>query len=203
MAAPASAVKPDSTETDVCVIEVLGQDMETGKVTVQVTAMDYDSGMLYYAYSYDNGETFSPLQEWGDRKQDTITFTMQVPPHIVPQIVVNGYNGYDLYKTSNMISLPSMDYQTEEEQAAELAAQEALESAAMTETPDAYTEITYDTVSEETEQAEPVSLRYFLTVCAVCALLVLGLVFSLLLLLRSRKSRRRRRKRYSAYDRRL
>lgn len=191
---PSGVVKPDSTETDVCMIEVLDQNMETGEVTVQVSAMDYDSGMLYYTYSYDNGETFSDLQKWGDKSQDMITFTMQVPPHIVPQIVVNGYNGYDLYKTSNMVSLPSMDYKTAEELAAELAEQEALESAAMAETQKNYVEITYDDpVSEKTVQGD-MSLSYFLTVCGVCALLVLGMVFSMMLILRSRKRRRRRRK---------
>lgn len=189
---PSGAVKPDSTETDVCMIEVLDQNMETGEVTVQVSAMDYDSGMLYYAYSYDNGETFSELQKWGDKSQDTITFTMQVPPHIVPQIVVNGYNGYDLYKTSNMISLPSMDYKTEEEIAEELARQEALESAAMEESQKSYKEVTYDTIPKETAQ-DNMSLSYFLTVCGVCALLVLGMVFSMVLIMRSRKQRRKRR----------
>ena len=43
---------------------------------------------------------------------------MKVPPHIIPQIVVRGYNGYDLYTESNLVSLPSMDYKTEEEIAA-------------------------------------------------------------------------------------
>lgn len=190
---PASVVKPDTTETDVCMIEVLDQNMETGEITVQVSAMDYDSGMLYYTYSYDNGETFSELQKWGDKSQDTITFTMQVPPHIVPQIVVNGYNGYDLYKTSNMVSLPSMDYKTAEELAAEMAEQEALESAAMAEEQKDYVEITYDPVPEETAQGD-MSFSYFLTVCGVCALLVLGMVFSMMVILRSRKKRYRRRK---------
>lgn len=192
--APSGVVKPDSTETDVCMIEVLDQNMETGEVTVQVSAMDYDSGMLYYAYSYDDGETFSGLQKWGDKLQDTITFTMQVPPHIVPRIVVNGYNGFDLYKTSNTITLPSMDYKTQEELAKELADQEAVESAAVSESPREYREITYDTVPEENAQVT-MSLGYFLSVCGVCALLVLGMVLSLVLILRNRKRRRRRRRR--------
>lgn len=190
---PSGVVKPDSTETDVCMIEVLDQNMETGEVTVQVSAMDYDSGMLYYAYSYDNGETFSELQKWGDKSQDTVTFTIQVPPHIVPKIVVNGYNGYDLYKTSNMIFLPLMNYKTEEEIAEEPARQEALESVAMEEIQKKYEEAAYDTVPEETAQ-DNMSLSYFLTVCGVCALLVLGMVFSMILILRSRKQSRRRRR---------
>lgn len=194
---PTGVVKPDMTETDVCMIDVLDQNMETGEVTVQVSSMDYDSGMLYYAYSYDNGVTFSPLQKWGDKSQDTITFTMQVPPHIVPQIIVNGYNGYDLYKTSNMVSLPSMDYKTEEEIAAELARQEALESAAMAEAQKNYKDTTYKIEPAEHEKTEKKSssLLYFTCVCAVCAMLVLGMVISMLLLFRSRKRRRRKRRR--------
>lgn len=194
---PTGVVKPDMTETDVCMIDVLDQNMETGEVTVRVSAMDYDSGMLYYEYSYDNGVTFSPLQKWGDKSRDTITFTMQVPPHIVPQIVVNGYNGYDLYKTSNMVSLPSMDYKTEEEIAAELARQEALESAAMAEAQKNYKDATYETKPTEHKKTEEKSssLLYFACVCAVCAMLVLGMVISMLLLFRSRKRRHRKRKR--------
>lgn len=196
---PSKVVSPDRTEPDICMIEVTDQNMENGEVTVEVSAADYDSGMLYYTYSYDNGETFSELQRWPDKSADTFRFTMQVPPHIVPQIVVNGYNGYDLYTTSNMISLPSMDYKTEEEIAAELAEKEALESVS-----DGVAEENRVVVSEKVreinieetrEEDGPVSLTYFLGVCVVCALLVLGMVISVILILRGSKRSRRRRRR--------
>lgn len=57
---PVSVMKPDTTEPDICMIEVTDQEMETGNVTVELSAADYDSGMLYYDYSYDGGNTFSP-----------------------------------------------------------------------------------------------------------------------------------------------
>lgn len=197
---PSGVMRPDQSEPDVCMIDVTDQDMETGDVTVEVSAADYDSGMLYYTYSYDNGETFSGLQKWPDPEADTFRFTMRVPPRIVPQIVVNGYNGYDLYRTSNVVSLPSMDYKTEEELAAEQAQKEALESVS-------------DDVEKEADAAarrqkaelkqvdlhkteeEPASFSYFLGVCGVCALLVLGMVISLILILGGRHKRRRRRRR--------
>lgn len=195
---PSSVVSPDRTEPDICMIEVTDQNMENGEVTVEVSAADYDSGMLYYAYSYDNGENYSELQKWPDKSADTFRFTMQVPPHIVPQIVVNGYNGYDLYTTSNMISLPSMDYKTEEEIAAELAEKEALESAskdvAEEQNRAVISEKVRDVVVTEAEE-RPVSFTYFLSVCVVCALIVLGMVISMILILRSRKRRYRRRHR--------
>lgn len=198
---PSQVVAPDRTEPDICMIEVVEQNVGNGEVTVEVSAADYDSGMLYYTYSYDNGETFSDLQRWPDKSVDTFRFTMQVPPHIVPQIVVNGYNGYDLYTTSNMISLPSMDYKTEEEIAAEMAEKEALESASRDVADEEVhgvntSQKTRDVNIREidTDEDRPVSFTYFLAVCVVCALLVLSMVLSMILILRGRKRHRRRRK---------
>lgn len=197
---PSQVVAPDRTEPDICMIEVIDQNVGNGEVTVELSAADYDSGMLYYTYSYDNGETFSDLQRWPDKSVDTFRFTMQVPPHIVPQIVVNSYNGYDLYTTSNMISLPSMDYKTEEEIAAELAEKEALESAsrelAEEQGKNNVTQKPRDVNVREidTDEDRPVSFTYFLAVCVVCALLVLSMVLSMILILRGRKRRRRHRK---------
>lgn len=196
---PSTVVSPDESEPDICMIEVTDQNMENGEVTVEVSAADYDSGMMYYSYSYDNGENFSELQRWPDKSIDTFRFTMQVPPHIVPQIVVNGYNGYDLYTTSNMVSLPSMDYKTEEEIAAELAAKEALESAsdnvAQEDRAVVSEEVRDINIGEIEKEDRPVSLTYFLGVCVVCALFVLGMVISVVLILRSSKRGRRRRRR--------
>ena len=193
---PSNVVSPDKTEPDVCMIEVLDQNMTNGKVRVQVSAADYDSGMLYYTYSIDNGQTFSPLQRWPDKSADTFEFTMQVPPHIVPQIMVNGYNGYDLYTTSNMISLPSMDYRTAEEIAADLATQEALESASRTIASEKEQSRIIQTRRAPLKEAEKqVSVNYFLTVCIVCALLVLAMTISMILILSGRKRKRRKKRR--------
>lgn len=199
VAVPSHVVAPDRTEPDICMIDVLDQNMENGDVTVQVSAADYDSGMLYYAYSYDNGQNFSQLQRWPDRSQDTFSFTLRVPPHIVPQIVVNGYNGYDLYTASNMISLPSMDYKTTAEIATELSRQKILETASNTVSSRARSLRVKQNYSGEEEETvsvpKPISFTYFMAVCGVCAMLVLAMVVSIILILRSRKRRRRRRRR--------
>lgn len=195
---PSHVVAPDRTEPDICMIEVTDQNMETGEVTVEVSAADYDSGMLYYTYSYDNGEHFSQLQRWPDKTRDIFRFTMQVPPHIVPQIVVNGYNGYDLYTTSNMISLPSMDYETVEEIAADRAVARTLESmsGAVSSVKRKKEPVTISVTRREPEETpQQVSFRYFMTVCIVCALLVLGMTLSMILILRNRKRKRRRHRR--------
>lgn len=190
---PSDVAEPDRSEPDVCEIEVLEQNAENGEVTVQVTAADYDSGMLYYTYSYDNGENFSALQRWPNKSSDTFCFTLQVPPHIVPGIVVNGYNGYDLYSTSNLVVLPSMDYKTAAELAAELAAKEAIESASAEVNPDRE-EAAAEAGDRGGDREEmPGFLRI---VCVICAGLVLAMSFSMTLILSGRKKRRKRYGRY-------
>lgn len=200
---PSYVVAPDKTEPDICMIEVTDQKMETGEVTVMLSADDHDSGMLYYTYSYDNGEHFSALQRWPDKSVDTFSFTIQVPPHIVPQIVVNGYNGYDLYTTSNMVSLPSMDYKTKEEIAAELKEEAfALASSVIAEmkSDDSAKEDVEVIEIRDVNQDDKVSFEYFLTVCIVCTLLVLGMVISVILILHGMKRRRRRKRRKPKED---
>lgn len=110
---PSQVMKPDSTEPDVSIIELVEQNTDNGDVTIRLSAADYDSGMLYYTYSYDGGQTFSELQRWPDKKRDTFEFTINVPSGITPQIAVNAYNGYDLYTTSNILYLTSLAYAEE------------------------------------------------------------------------------------------
>lgn len=111
---PSQVMKPDSTEPDVSIIELVEQNTENGDVTIRLSAADYDSGMLYYTYSYDGGQTFSELQRWPDKTRDTFEFTINVPSGITPQIAVNAYNGYDLYTTSNILYLTSVAYAEED-----------------------------------------------------------------------------------------
>lgn len=209
---PAQTMKPDATPPDVCMIELIEQNMETGDITLSVSAADYDSGMLYYAFSYDGGETFSDLQKWPDKSKDTFQFTITVPSGVVPQIIVNAYNGYDLYTTSNALNLVSMRYgedaasdtesndlpdakeitkpdgneNTDEENAVESASGSVVsgESSKENSQPE----------NETKEQGRPVSTGYFLQVCLVCALLVFAMVLSMIMILKGYKKRQRRRR---------
>lgn len=199
---PEGVMRPDKTEPDVCMIEVTRQEPETGMITVSLAAADYDSGMLYYDYSYDGGETFSSRLAWTDKAADTITFTIQAPPHIIPQIVVRAYNGYDLYTTSNLVTLPSMDYKTEDEIAAELAEQEALAAAAKAEEAKRIQELDADQKNyveiHRTPKAEPENtptVSDFLKICLICALLVIGAALSATLVLKKSKRRKGRKRR--------
>ncbi len=175
--------------------ELVNQNMENGEVTVSVSAADYDSGMLYYTYSYNGGMTFSELQRWPDKSRDTFEFTLTVPSGMVPQIIINAYNGYDLYTTSNTLSLPSMNYETELAEDAEEPREpdEAVESASGS----VLSEKNNKTAEDESGQKEPqpMTMGYFLQICLFCAILVFAMAFSMILILRGYKRRRRRRHR--------
>lgn len=189
---PTQTMKPDSTEPDICMIELVNQNMENGEITISVSAADYDSGMLYYTYSYNGGMTFSELQRWPDKTADTFEFTLTVPSGMVPQILVNAYNGYDLYTTSNQLNLPSMNYETElADEPEELgeAPEEAVESAS-----GSVLSGKTGKEPEEDKEKSPLTMGYFIQVCLFCALLVLAMAFSMILILRGRKKRRKRRR---------
>lgn len=201
---PTQTMKPDSTEPDVCMIELLDQNMENGDVTISVSAADYDSGMLYYTFSYDGGTTFSDLQRWPDKSKDTFQFTMTIPSGTVPQIIVNAYNGYDLYTTSNALNLPSMSYEeniadAETDDFADMPepdmedeeVTDAVESASESVLSKGDTNV-QDTPEEDTSEPKPLTMGYFLQVCLICAVLVFAMALSIVMILRSYKKRHRR-----------
>lgn len=209
---PTQTMKPDSTQPDICMIELIDQNMENGDVTLSVSAADYDSGMLYYTFSYDGGTTFSDLQRWPDKSKDTFRFTLTIPSGVVPQIVVNAYNGYDLYTTSNTLSLPSMSYGKEDETKTDsgLNTEDAADAEEATDTDDTAdmenpqdAETAVESASEsvlsngmasekDTQDKQPLTMGYFIQVCLICAALVFAMVLSIIVILKSYKKRHRR-----------
>lgn len=205
VAIPTHVVSPDKTEPDVCIIELVEQNKKSGDVTLRVSAADYDSGMLYYTYSYDGGVTFSELQKWPDKTRDTFEFTFKVPSGIVPQVMVNAYNGYDLYTTSNALNLASASYDMaiDADEAAGFQSGEndgkdsqssadALETTGQALSKKDYEEITYHSLKESREQ-KPVTMVYFIKVCLIGAVLVLAMMWSILIAIKRNKKKRRRR----------
>lgn len=182
---PSTPVKPDSTEPDVCLIEVTDVNEGNGEVSVKLFAEDYDSYMLYYSYSYDGGASFSDLQRW-DSDSDTLRFTVQVPSGTVPEIVVHAYNGFDGFTESNHISLPSLSY-------GEAAAEE--DSADTADAPEAIaSDRAMSPVPEGQKPQQEITVLYFLQVSLICAaiLVVLLLLARILTAGHSKKKRRRR-----------
>lgn len=103
-------VQADTTDPDICMIEEAYIDMERQIIGVTLTAQDYDSPMLYYSYSIDGGQTYTPYLAWPETdimagfSPDTFTFEIPVPDNISPAVVVRAVNQYDRYRESNLLT---------------------------------------------------------------------------------------------------
>lgn len=185
VAVPENVMRPDETEPEECAIELVEQDAESGDVTIRVTASDAESGMLYYNYSYDGGQHYSELIRWPDRTADSFTVTIEIPLGTAPVLSVNAYNGYDLYTTSNELSLPAVE--PEEPEA------DPQEKIQIQELPAAEEEPTERETTSETKSGAEIGV-----IPVVCLILLAGLAASLIILrygIRQRGRRRRRRRR--------
>ncbi len=110
----------DPTGPDVCVIEVVEPDYKHGKLTIEVSAADYDTPLVYYSYSLDDGETYSKWYPWpkcdtlAGTYDDNFTLKLDIPAYTSPEVRVRAYNKFDLYKTSNKLSGFDVFYNSEE-----------------------------------------------------------------------------------------
>ncbi len=99
----------DSTEPDMCHVEVESCDYETGEVTLSLMAYDNDTPMLYYQYSLDGGQSFTPLISWpkvdmlSETSPDYFTFSFTVEQETSPKIVVRVHNKYNVTADSNLL----------------------------------------------------------------------------------------------------
>ena len=190
VAVPENVMRPDETEPEECTIELVEQDEESGDVTLRVTASDAESGMLYYTYSYDGGQHYSELIRWPDRTADSFTVTLEIPLGTAPVLSVNAYNGYDLYTTSNELSLPAVELEEPE-----VDPQEELlrEETQVQELPAEEAEPAEEKTAEEAKSGAEIGI-----IPVVCLILLAGLAVSLIILrsgIRQRGHRRRRRRR--------
>ena len=107
---PNFVMKPDYTNPDVCYIEELSCDTSTGEIQYALTAQDYDSPMLYYSYSLNNGRTWSEHFAW-EKGKDTLEVTIQIPSgREMPTVKFRAHNLYDRFTESNAITYPTFHY---------------------------------------------------------------------------------------------
>ena len=99
----------DTTAPEICSVEHVTEDYEGLQATVQVTAADYDSPLMYYTYSVDGGLTYSPRQPWPGSNtltgeyQDVFQVTLEIPEGIIPRICIKAYNQYEVTTESNIL----------------------------------------------------------------------------------------------------
>lgn len=109
-AQPAGPIRQDESAPDVCDIKVLARNDKDGNVLVQMTAKDNQSPVIYFAYSYDGGKTYSPLQMW-DKSKETQSYNVKVPSGFAnPTIVCRAYNNFELFKESNPVPVKEFKY---------------------------------------------------------------------------------------------
>lgn len=100
----------DQTAPDICEIELLECDYDTGELSLTVRAADYDTPLTYYNYSIDNGQTWSRLESWPGcntltgEYTDTFRLNLTIPGGVRPNIIVKAYNLADLDKKSNVLT---------------------------------------------------------------------------------------------------
>lgn len=100
----------DSTSPDMCYVEVESCDYETGEITLSLMSYDIDTPMLYYQYSVDGGENFTPLISWpkvdmlSETSPDHFTFSFTVEQETSPKILVRVHNKYNVTADSNLLA---------------------------------------------------------------------------------------------------
>lgn len=207
-----AATLVDSTPPDVCMITLQSADPSAEVVTIQVSATDYDTPLMYYSISSDGGETYSSLYPWPDSNvmdgEYKDTFTLEVESDGSKDILFRAYNQYDLYTDSNVISAKEIEYlvgtQLAETQKEEQAQQEAEDATQPTESE-------YQSVikehkslgtttflpagSEEVVEEEEVDFMDFILLClALVGVLLIIVIISQTITFMTRKKRRQRRK---------
>lgn len=179
-------VKPDKTEPEECSIEIMDIDKTKGTVTVSMCAADQDSYIQYYSYSLDGGNTYSELLGWPrsswNSSDGEYVFTVQVPFDREIEFRTIAYNGYDVFRESNILTvsaIPSPDVDIDGE---------AKETFA--ESKEDYQEITYETVqTSDREKQEKLQLIVFIL---LISLIMTGVLYAMIRMILKLKGHNRR-----------
>lgn len=190
---PNFVVKPDATDPDVCYIEEQYCDSSTGEVTFELTAQDYDSPMLYYSYSLNNGLTWSEHFPWEEGK-DTLSITIQIPSgREMPTVKFRAHNLFDRFTESNAITYPTFHYGeiTESDMdTAPLSDENTVVSADSDNV-----EITFKKEKKTDAEAEDFPILVFLEIClgVACVIFFAALVAQIVKSVKRAKKRNKRR----------
>ena len=101
----------DTTPPEDCTISLKEYVAEDQVVTLEVTAHDEQSNLLYYTYSIDGGASFSEFFPWpqSDILAGTVdnTFDVDIPldGYENPEICICAYNRYDLFTSSEILQI--------------------------------------------------------------------------------------------------
>ena len=198
-------VQADTTDPDICMIEKKNVNTDTNTVSITVTAMDYDSPMLYYSYSMDGGLTYTPYIAWPQTdvmegySPDTFSFEIEVPGGISPRIMVRAINQYDRFLESNLLEGFPVFTETPE-------VTPALEDTVQADSNSVVEDFPYDDIpsdvnggfkapERETEEKEGVSFSSFIKLSIIIVVLVLMAILIMNAVNSYQRSQRRKRRR--------
>lgn len=105
---PSNIMKPDLTPPDTVDIAIEDNEIQTDSITIHITANDTESGLNYYDYSVDGGNTFSQLQSW-PYESSSCFFAIPLSDTNEQDVICRVYNRYDLFLTSNPIVIPKAE----------------------------------------------------------------------------------------------
>ncbi|MCF0130363.1 MAG: N-acetylmuramoyl-L-alanine amidase [Pseudobutyrivibrio sp.] len=99
----------DQTAPDLCEVSIRSLNVDNGKAKIDITAIDAQTPIIYYAISYDGGATRSELIPWTDTNPlenyspKTITAELEnIRADSIIQVTV--FNKYDSKKVSDNLS---------------------------------------------------------------------------------------------------
>lgn len=190
---PSFVMKPDATDPDVCYIEELSCDSSTGEVTFALTAQDYDSPMLYYSYSLNDGLTWSEHFAWEEGK-DTLETTIQIPSgREMPTVKFRAHNLFDRYTESNAITYPTFHYGEAAEEAEEDALLDAEGDVVAADSDNV--QITFEKEKEKEPESDEVPFLVFLEICLVVACIIFFAAVIARIIKSYNRSKRRKKRR--------
>ena len=195
----------DTTAPEICSVERVAEDYEGLQATIQVTAADYDSPLMYYEYSVDGGVTYSPRQPWPGSDtltgeyQDVFQVTLDIPEGIVPRVCIKAYNQYEATAESNVLDGYGVFRRPEAATSPQEPESVEVQGTAMNpESSSAVSGVTgwlgaHEETETEEETVQPLSIQDFLLVSllAAAALVAMTLVVQIL------QSAKKRRNRYN------
>ena len=201
------STEQDLTAPDICDISILECDYDTGALSLSISATDYDSPLIYYAYSIDNGQNWSRLEAWPETDTltgeypDTFRLNLTIPGGRRPSIKVRAYNITDVYKESNTLYFDQTFTKREDgstdlnpsvegvEKKAETPATQPLEHKH-----ESIGTTTFQPVSAEPEEtADAVNILTFLKFCLALVIVLFFIVLTTQIVNYNRRKKRRRR----------
>lgn len=191
---PKYVMKPDYTDPDVCYIEEVSCDTSNGEMTFELTAQDYDSPMLYYSYSLNDGLTWSEHFAWEEGK-DTLEIIIQIPSgRTMPTVKFRAHNLFDRFTESNAITYPTFHYGEENvDEEADKVALSAEENAVAAGSDDI--EITFRKEKDKQEESTDFPFLVFLEIClgVACVIFFAALIARIVKSVKRAKRRKERR----------